>query len=72
RRFHRFFNTSLCRYLIRVRVNTACQLLTETNRNVTEIASEVGFYDQSHFSRTFTRLMGLSPLKYRKRHIPEA
>ncbi|HPO38091.1 MAG TPA: helix-turn-helix domain-containing protein [Kiritimatiellia bacterium] len=38
---------------------------------MTGIAGEVGFYDQSHFSRTFTRLMGLSPLKYRKRHIPE-
>jgi len=72
RRFHRFFNTSLCRYLIRVRINAACRLLTETDRSITEIAGEVGFYDQSHFSRTFTRLMGLSPLKYRKRHIPGA
>ena len=71
RRFHRFFNTSLCQYLMRVRINAACRLLTETDHSVTGIAGEVGFYDQSHFSRTFTRLMGLSPLKYRKRHIPE-
>ncbi len=72
RRFHRFFNTSLCQYLMRVRVNAACRLLTETDHSVTGIAGEVGFYDQSHFSRTFTRLMGVSPLKYRKRHIPGA
>lgn len=72
RRFHRFFNTSLCQYLMRVRVNAACRLLTETDHSVTDIAGEAGFYDQSHFSRTFTRLMGLSPLKYRKRHMPEA
>jgi len=72
RRFHRFFNTSLCQYLMRVRINAACRLLTETDHSVTGIADEVGFYDQSHFSRTFTRLMGLSPLKYRKRHIPGA
>ena len=72
RRFHRFFNTSLCQYLMRVRINAACRLLTETDHSVTGIAGEVGFYDQSHFSRTFTRLMGLSPLKYRKRHIPGA
>ncbi|OQC30298.1 MAG: Transcriptional activator NphR [Verrucomicrobia bacterium ADurb.Bin070] len=56
---------------MRVRINAACRLLTETDHSVTGIAGEVGFYDQSHFSRTFTRLMGLSPLKYRKRHIPE-
>ncbi len=72
RRFRRFFNTSLCQYLMRVRVNAACRLITETDHSVTEIAGEVGFYDQSHFSRTFTRLMGLSPLKYRKRHIPDS
>ncbi len=72
RRFQRFFNTSLCQYLMRVRINAACRLLTETDRSVTGIAGEVGFYDQSHFSRTFTRLMGLSPLKYRKRHIPDS
>ncbi len=72
RRFQRFFNTSLCQYLMRVRINAACRLLTETDHSVTGIAGEAGFYDQSHFSRTFTRLMGLSPLKYRKRHIPDS
>ena len=72
RRFQRFFNTSLCQYLMRVRINAACRLLAETDHSVTGIAGEVGFYDQSHFSRTFTRLMGLSPLKYRRRHIPES
>jgi len=72
RRFQHFFNTSLCQYLMRVRINAACRLLTETDHSVTGIAGEVGFYDQSHFSRTFTRLMGLSPLKYRKRHIPDS
>ncbi|MFO7937867.1 MAG: helix-turn-helix domain-containing protein [Kiritimatiellia bacterium] len=72
RRFRRFFNTSLCQYLMRVRVNAACRLLAETDYSITEIAEEVGFYDQSHFSKTFTRFMGISPLKYRKRHIPDS
>ena len=71
RRFQHFFNTSLRQYLMRVRVNAACRLLTETDHSVTAIAGEVGFYDQSHFSRTFTRLMGLPPLHYRKRHLPD-
>lgn len=71
RRFQRFFRTTLCQYLMRVRINAACRLLTETDHSVTDIAIEVGFFDQSHFSRTFIRLMGDSPLKYRKRHIPD-
>jgi len=71
RRFQRLFRTTLCQYLMRVRINAACRLLTETDHSVTDIAIEVGFYDQSHFSRTFIRMMGSSPLKYRKQHIPE-
>ena len=30
-----------------------------------EIAAAAGFYDQSHFSRTFKRLTGLTPAEYR-------
>ena len=71
RRFQRFFRATLCQYLMRVRINAACRLLTETDHSVTEISGEVGFYDQSHFSRTFIRLMGTSPLKYRKHHLPD-
>ena len=71
RRFHHLFGATPRQYLQRVRVNAACRLLAETEKKITEIALEVGFFDHSHLSRTFSRLMGVSPLAYRKAHMPE-
>jgi AraC-like DNA-binding protein len=68
RQFHRLFGTTPREYLLRVRVNAAGRLLAETDRKTTDIALETGFFDHSHFSRTFRRLMGISPQTYRHRH----
>lgn len=70
RHFRRLFNTTLRQYLLRVRVHAACRELAQTDKNITEIALEVGFYDHAHFTRTFSRLMGIAPLVYRKQHRP--
>jgi transcriptional regulator GlxA family with amidase domain len=53
---------------LRVRVNAACRLLADPERKTTDIALETGFYDHSHFSRTFRRIMGLPPKTYRQQH----
>jgi YesN/AraC family two-component response regulator len=53
-------------YLNRYRVNQARQLLTETNRSVTDIALEVGFSNSGYFSRVFRREIGISPDAYRR------
>ncbi|HUP60592.1 MAG TPA: AraC family transcriptional regulator [Thermoanaerobaculia bacterium] len=34
---------------------------------LTTVAAEAGFADQSHFTRTFKRLLGVSPAEYRRR-----
>ncbi len=66
RRFRKIFGVSPKHYLLRIRVNNACTFLEQTGKPVTEIAMEVGFYDNPHFTRTFTKLMGITPLAYRK------
>jgi transcriptional regulator GlxA family with amidase domain len=66
RRFHKLFNSTLRQYLLRIRVRAASRLLSQSDKSITEIAVEVGFYDHAHFSRTFSRLMGIAPLAYRK------
>jgi len=71
RRFRKLFGTTVRQYLLRIRVHAACRLLTHSDKSITEISLEVGFYDHSHFTRTFSRLMGIAPLAYRKRHQPE-
>jgi AraC-like DNA-binding protein len=70
RRFQKLFNSTLRQYLLRIRIRAACRLLAKSDKNITEIALEIGFYDHAHFSRTFSRLMGIAPLAYRKQQQP--
>ena len=67
RRFRLAFGSSPRQYLIRVRIENAARLLRETQQSITEIAQSCGFYDHAHFSRSFQRVMNLSPSRYRKR-----
>ncbi len=68
RQFQRLFRTSPSEYLLRVRIDAACHLLIETERKITDIAQEIGFFDHSHFSRTFQRLRRIRPQAYHRRH----
>ena len=53
-------------YLIRSRLRRAAQRLSAEDTAVTDIAYDVGFADLSNFTRTFTRAVGVSPLKFRR------
>lgn len=52
-------------YLHLLRIHRACQLLQATELNVKEIASQLGYQDQFHFSRQFKAFQGRSPREYR-------
>ena len=67
RRFRHAFGASPRQYLVRVRIEHAAKLLSETDQTVSEIAHACGFYDHAHFGRSFRRIMNLSPSQYRKR-----
>ena len=56
-------------YVTMVRVNAAKTLLATTDRRISDIAADTGFFDHSHFIRTFSRVVGLTPAKYRKTHL---
>ncbi len=71
RKFRRMFGTTPREYLLRVRTNAACRLLETTDMTVTAIALETGFFDHSHFTRIFQRIMNIPPGAYRQRHTPE-
>lgn len=53
------------------RIEEAKRLLTTTEMTVAEIARDVGYKDQNYFSRIFSKLNGISPLKYRKDHASD-
>jgi len=65
RRFRQTFGISARQYLLRIRVESAAQMLMESDDTVTSIALECGFHDHAHFTRTFQRLMHRSPSFYR-------
>jgi transcriptional regulator GlxA family with amidase domain len=69
RRFIRLFNANPNEYLQRVRINAARELLETSDRTITDIAQACGFYDHSHFTKTFKGVMFCTPFTYRKRHL---
>ncbi|WP_299529185.1 AraC family transcriptional regulator [Ulvibacterium sp.] len=52
-------------FLLRQRVSRGADLMLHSSKSLTEIASECGFYDQSHFIRHFKRFFGTTPFRYR-------
>ncbi len=71
RRFKRLFQLTPQQFLLRVRVNAACQMLVATDRSILQVALRAGFYDQSYFTKHFRRQMGVTPLAYRKKYRRE-
>lgn len=54
------------KYLTRIRLNAARALLQDTQQNISDIAQDCGFYDHSHFIRTFRAITGQNPTDYRR------
>jgi RpiB/LacA/LacB family sugar-phosphate isomerase len=55
-------------YVMRQRVERAQECLRETRTALAEIATQVGFETQSHFTSVFRRLVGTTPKHYREMH----
>ena len=64
--FTKYFSCTFGEYRRRLKVEKALQLIRTSNLSLTEIAYECGFYDQSHFTRTFKDLTGFVPRHYEK------
>ncbi|MBR0597754.1 AraC family transcriptional regulator [Sinanaerobacter chloroacetimidivorans] len=56
------------KYLLRRRIGEAQTLLINTDYTVTQVASMVGYDNPSHFNLIFTKHVGMTPLKYRKKY----
>jgi AraC-like DNA-binding protein/mannose-6-phosphate isomerase-like protein (cupin superfamily) len=54
-------------FLLNVRLNHACELLRTTDKSVTAIAFECGFWDSNYFSLRFHQQIGMTPREYRAR-----
>lgn len=66
RLFHITFGMTIAEYVRYRKLQKALELLYSTNRNVCDIAYDVGFEHESSFIRSFKREFGLTPHEARK------
>ena len=48
-------------YILQERISEACRLLAAGGMTLAELATHLGFADQSHFSRAFRKVTGTTP-----------
>ncbi len=66
RHFKKGYGITPYKYLINMRISHAKTMLLNGNYSVAKIAEFLCFSDQYYFSNTFKRIVGMSPLKFRK------
>lgn len=68
RAFKRSTNVPPYKYLTKMRVERAKELLKNPRCELADVAQLCGFVDQSHFTRVFSRSEGYSPGRWRRLH----
>jgi YesN/AraC family two-component response regulator len=67
--FKRIIGTTCFNYLNEVRINEAKKLLQDNRfETITKVTFYVGFNNMTHFDRVFKKLVGISPVQYKKMH----
>ena len=52
-------------YIHKKRIERAISILTSEDTSIADVALRVGYLSAGHFSRTFRRLTGIHPSKFR-------
>jgi AraC-like DNA-binding protein len=68
RSFRRCHGCTVGEYVRRLRVEFACRRLAALEVPLVQVALDAGFTDQSHFTKTFKRHMGVTPAAFRSLH----
>ncbi len=76
RLFRRFAHTTPYRFLVKLKMDRAAELLLDERMRVKQAAAALGFADAFHFSHMFKRIHGISPERFVRRsqgleeHLP--
>jgi len=66
RAFKASFGLSAHRWFVERRIERSKELLLQTHESLVDVADQTGFADQAAFTRTFRRLVGVSPGRWRR------
>jgi two-component system response regulator YesN len=58
---------TVLQHIRQLRIQKAVELLEQTDRSYSDIAYDLGFSDQSYFTRQFREVVGTTPARYRNR-----
>ncbi len=64
-KFKRYYGYTPLEYVNRYRVLVAKNMIIETDKSITEIAQETGFFDASHFLKTYRKYENVNPADLR-------
>ena len=64
RKFVDTFGVGPQAFILKLRIQAACEALQDENQMIADVAAAVGFCDQSSLTQTFHRLLGLTPRQY--------
>ncbi len=67
REFRKEYEATIIDYLLDMKIERSKQLIEETSLNFTQIAEYLSFESESHFSKTFSKRVGMTPGTYLKR-----
>lgn len=62
----RYTGKTFSNLIFELQMENAKKLLEETSMSITEISTEIGCYDSSHFTRKFKKAFGITPYSFRK------
>jgi AraC family transcriptional regulator len=65
REFRRHYRCTIGEHVRQLRIDAACLELSSSETPLSVVATNAGFYDQSHFANTFRRYTGKTPTQYR-------
>lgn len=69
RKFKQEYAEVPVKYIQRIRLDAARQLLAMTHLTIAQVSRETGFYDSSHFSNQFCKYTGYTPKVFRQKHF---
>ncbi|HSE43251.1 MAG TPA: AraC family transcriptional regulator [Acidobacteriota bacterium] len=64
RTFRKKYGFTIGEYLRKLKLEEATKELTESNKSISQISQDAGFWDQSHFVKCFKKEMGITPSEY--------